>query len=94
MSNVYLMLLATTIIGGLGWLIQQKDSSRQADIQLLFKKHEDYAAKLEALQLELAHMYYAKPEIDARIDRITVGIDRLSAEMKNLTEAVLRGCVK
>ena len=90
MSNDYIILGLSVSIGLLAWLFQQRDAARQSEIKLLFEKHDQDAKRLEDLQLEIARQYYVKPEIDSRLDRITIGIDRLSAEIKELTEAVLR----
>ena len=91
MSNDYIILVLTLFTTLMAWLFQQRDAARQSEIKLLFEKHDQDAKRLEDLQLEIARQYYVKPEIDSRLDRITSGIDRLSTEIKELTEAVLRG---
>lgn len=60
-------------IAGLGavftvlwWLLRNKDMKQEKDIDLLFKKHDDDAGRLQALELEIAKNHYVKSELDPK----------------------------
>ena len=77
--------LAATGIGTvLWWLLRQKDSAQQAQldalraliagqaeqITLLFRKHDDDAQRLADLELKIAERHYQKQELDSKFDRL------------------------
>jgi hypothetical protein len=58
--------LTSLLIGLVGWLLSNKDAKQGHEIALLFKKHDDDAAALAALRVEIAKEHYLKHELDDR----------------------------
>jgi hypothetical protein len=67
MGEVHLIDLIMAGGAGLLWyLLKQKDSAQEEQIKLLFKKHDEDAAALEALKLKIAEHHYPKQELDTK----------------------------
>ena len=62
--------LSSILIGIVGWLLSNKDAKQSKEIDLLFKKHDEDAAALSALRLEIAKEHYLKHELDARFQSL------------------------
>ena len=70
MSAEYIILAIGGVLAIIGYLLQQKDASQQASINLLFQKHDADVKELEALKLQIASQHYVKGELDARFDKL------------------------
>ena len=88
---------AAALLAGLfaitAWLLRNKDAAQEAQIDLLFRKHDDDAARLDALRLEIARNHYERNELDQRFDRldhtIKDGLERIGAKVDRLSDAML-----
>lgn len=58
------------LVGILGWLLANKDAKQAQEIALLFKKHDDDAAALASLRVEIAKEHYLKHELDSRFQSL------------------------
>lgn len=56
------------------WLLRSKDEQQANAIELLFRKHDEDAQRLDDLKLEIARQHYVKPELDAKFDRLELAI--------------------
>lgn len=65
----------------------------KGSINLLFRKHDEDVARLEALKLQIAERHYGKDELDRRFDRVEasmrVGFDSLLSEIKSLSASLM-----
>ena len=81
--------LISLLIGLAGWLLSNKDAKQSKEIDLLFKKHDEDAAALAALRLEIAKEHYLKHELDARFQSLEsvfrVGMNDLGAKFDRLS---------
>jgi len=62
--------LVSILIGIVGWLLSNKDAKQAKEIEVLFRKHDEDAAALAALRLEIAKEHYLKHELDARFQSL------------------------
>lgn len=73
-------------------------AATQAQIALLFKKHDDDVAALQSLQLQIAKEHYLKHELDQRFQSLEAtfrqGFDGLSAEFKELSRILVTHVTK
>jgi hypothetical protein len=87
MTEIVLCVL-TLLFSVIGWLLSNKDMKQAKEIEILFKKHDDDAAALAALKLEIAKEHYLKHELDARFQQLDTtfreGFDGLRSEFKEL----------
>jgi hypothetical protein len=87
MTEIVLGVL-TLLFSVIGWLLSNKDMKQAKEIEILFKKHDDDAAALAALKLEIAKEHYLKHELDARFQQLDTtfreGFDGLRSEFKEL----------
>lgn len=94
MSNDYIILGLTIAIALFGWLLQQKDTARQADIARLFELHDKDAKRLDEFELDTARRHYVKEELDNRFEKldrtITLGLDKLGDKMDRLSGVLLK----
>ena len=85
--------LTTILIGVVGWLLSNKDAKQQQEIAILFKKHDDDAAALAALRVEIAKEHYLKHELDDRFRSLEQAIKESSAtlgkQFDNLAETLV-----
>lgn len=85
------------IVGGLftllWFLLRQKDASQAEQIKLLFKKHDDDAAELQALKLQIASQHYVKGELDNKFDKLETtfreGLETLGAKFDHLSQVLI-----
>ena len=61
---------AFIVFSVLWWLLKSKDEAQQAQIKLLFDKHDDDARALQELRLQIAQNHYHKVELDARFEKL------------------------
>jgi type III secretory pathway component EscV len=105
-------ILAIIIVPIVTYLLNKKDAAQekqldalkelneklQKQIDLLFKKHDDDAAALAALQLQIAKEHYLKHELDARFQSLEhtfrQGFDGLSSEFKELSRILIAHVTK
>lgn len=80
--------LTSLLIGLVGWLLANKDAKQaqeiarqEQEIALLFRKHDDDAAALAALRVEIAKEHYLKHELDSRFQTLQ---DTFKDEMRTL----------
>jgi hypothetical protein len=75
------------------FLLREKDKKQEEQIKLLFVKHDEDAAKLERLELEIAKHHYIRPELDAKFDKlegsIVEGLDKLGVKFDKLSERLM-----
>lgn len=84
------------IISGTGvvmwYLLRQKDQQQADSIALLFKKHDEDYAELQALKLQIASHYYVKSELDVKFDRLETafnnGFNTLGLKFDKLGDAL------
>ena len=85
------------IIGGiftvLWFLLRQKDANQAKQIDLLFSKHDEDVAKLDALKLEIAQKHYIKNELDAKFEKMEATFERgfrdLGGKFDRLSEVLI-----
>jgi hypothetical protein len=90
--------IALFIVGAvftfIGFLLRQKDEKQEEQIKLLFSKHDEDAARLEELRLEIAKHHYIRSELDAKFDKlensIVEGLDKLGAKFDKLGERLMK----
>ena len=70
--------LTSILIGLVGWLLSSKDAKQGQEIASLFKKHDDDAAALAALRVEIAKEHYLKHELDSRFHSLEQAIKESS----------------
>lgn len=70
--------LTAILIGLVGWLLSNKDAKQAEEIAILFKKHDDDAAALAALRVEIAKEHYLKHELDSRFHSLEQAIKESS----------------
>lgn len=70
--------LTSMLIGLVGWLLSNKDAKQAEEIAILFKKHDDDAAALAALRIEIAKEHYLKHELDSRFQSLEQAIKESS----------------
>ena len=90
--------LVSILIGVVGWLLASKDTKQQQEIAVLFKKHDDDAAALAALRVEIAKEHYLKHELDDRFRSLEQAIKESSATLggkfDNLAETLVAHLIK
>lgn len=70
--------LTAILIGLVGWLLSNKDAKQAEEIKILFKKHDDDAAALASLRIEIAKEHYLKHELDSRFQSLEQAIKESS----------------
>lgn len=77
----------------LWYLLQQKDTKQQKDIELLWTKHDLDAKELENLKLQIAQQHYVKSELDSKFDRMEEtfreGFKNLGVKVDHLTTTLI-----
>ena len=73
--------LVSILIGAVSWLLSNKDAKQQQEIAILFKKHDEDAAALAALRVEIAKEHYLKHELDDRVRSLEQAIKESSATL-------------
>lgn len=86
--NIALSILSIVIIPIIAYLLNKKDGAQEKELtdlkaatQLLFKKHDDDVAALQALQLQIAKEHYLKHELDQRFLSLEAAIKESSADL-------------
>lgn len=95
----HLVTVGAFIISGvfsvLWWLLKQKDAAQAEQIKTLFTKHDEDAAKLDALALKIAETHYIKPELDAKFTHLEMsirdGMRELGTKFDRFSEILLIG---
>ena len=77
----------------LWYLLLQKDSKQQKDIELLWTKHDSDVTELQQLKLQIASQHYVKAELDQKFDRMDTsmrsGFKVLSEKVEQLSKTLL-----
>ena len=75
---LFILGIILTIIG---YLLSQKDSKQQKEIDILFKKHDIDALALQELRERVVGNHYERRELDVKFDKletsINVGLEKL-----------------
>lgn len=86
------------MVAVIGWFLRQKDEQQAKSIALLFQKHDEDAANLAALRLEIAKEHYLKHELDARFvsleNTFKHGMHDLGAKFDKLSEILIAHVTK
>lgn len=88
------------VVGVISYLLSKTDkaqedkiAAQQESIALLWRKHDDDAAALAALRLEIAKEHYLKHELDARFQQLDStfreGFNGLRTEFKELARILI-----
>lgn len=87
------MLVLTVVLGALAYFVRERLASFSESIRLLFQKHDEDSARLDAFQLEIARKHYVKEELDARFDRLemafTKGFDTMGGKFDKLSDLLM-----
>ena len=79
--------ILAAFIGIVRYQLNQKDEAQAKQIDMLFKKHDDDAERLQLLELNVASRHYQKDEVDRLFDRFKSYLDdkfiSLEALIKN-----------
>ena len=82
------------VVALIGYLLRQKDAEQGSKIDLLFSKHDNDAAALQELRLQIARDHYQKEELDARFARLEAafqkGFDDLGRKFDRLSDVLLQ----
>lgn len=85
MDTITYASLTSILIVLVGWLLANKDTKQgelivkqDEQIAILFKKHDDDAAALAALRVEIAKEHYLKHELDSRFHSLEQAIKESS----------------
>ena len=89
------ILMGISGVGTVVWyLLRQKDDQQAEAIALLFKKHDEDYAELQALKLQIASQHYVKGELDDKFDRLESafrsGFAELGAKFDRLGETLVQ----
>lgn len=91
-------LLTAVLFPIIGWLLSRKDEKQAQEIAILFRKHDDDAAALAALRVEIAKEHYLKHELDDRFRSLEQAIKESSATLggkfDNLAETLVAHMIK
>ena len=93
-SIVEIGLCAVTGLFVLLWyLLTQKDTKQQKDIELLWQKHDSDVVELQQLKLQIASQHYVKAELDQKFDRMDAtmktGFESLSSKVEELSKTLI-----
>lgn len=93
MDKDVVMYVAGAIFAVLWYLLRQKDAVQAAQIQLLFKKHDDDYEALQVVKLQLASQHYVKGELDTKFDKLEGafkdGLDSLGKKFDHLSDVLI-----
>ncbi len=85
--------LLAALIAVVWALLKKKDSDQEAQIKLLFAKHDEDAKALQELRVQIAEKHYVKTELDSKFDKLELTIKEsfkeLSTEFRTLSAALL-----
>lgn len=99
-SAAQLAYVLVTLVGVplVGWLLSKKDEKQAQEILTLFRKHDEDAAALAALRVEIAKEHYLKHELDDRFRSLEQAIKESSATLggkfDNLAETLVAHMIK
>jgi len=93
------MVMAPVALGGIGYLLRQKDADQQRQLEelqrqkdALWEKHDEDAERLQELELKIASEHYVKRELDGKFDKlesaITGGLNSLGERFDKLANAM------
>ena len=80
------------IFSVLGYFLKQKDDQQAAQIRLLFEKHDQDAAALQELRVQIASKHYERVDVDVKFDKlektVSDGFERLADKFDKLADAL------
>jgi hypothetical protein len=83
----------SVVIGVVGWFLRQKDAAQEKQLSLLWTKHDEDVKALGTLKERVDREYYAKAELDARMNQIRGevhdGFRKLEEKFDKMTNALL-----
>lgn len=93
MITELVMAAVGVVVAVIGYLLARKDAHQEKQIEALWEKHDQDAARLQDVELDIAKRHYVKDELDARFGQldssIRTGLDTLGAKFDKLTEALI-----
>lgn len=75
--------------GAIGYLLSRKDQAQEAQIKLLFAKHDQDAKDLQDLRVKLAENHYSKHELDDRFNRMEMAFKDGMKSMNEKLDKIL-----
>jgi hypothetical protein len=85
--------ILAAVFGVLWYLLKQKDSAQERQIDMLFRKQDENESGLNELRIHIAGNHYVKTELDAKLDRIEAAVQRcmqdFSIKLDRLTNAFM-----
>ena len=79
--------ILAAFIGIVRHQLNQKDEAQARQIEMLFKKHDDDAERLQMLELNVAGHHYQKDEVDRLFDKFKGYLDERFSHI----EQILKG---
>ena len=76
--------ILAAFIGIVRYQLNQKDEAQAKQIDMLFKKHDDDAERLQLLELNVAGRHYQKDEVDRLFDKFKNYLDERFATIENI----------
>lgn len=93
-STDILLFIFALLFAIIGWFLRQKDLSQAEAIKLLFQKHDEDAAALQELRLQIAEGHYKKAELDMKFLALEKtfkdGFDNLGMKFDTLSQALMQ----
>lgn len=78
--------LIGVVVSVIGYLLSRKDTAQEAQIYELYHKHEEDAARLQALEIRIAGSHYQKPEVDRLLDKFKGYLDEKFLALEHLVK--------
>lgn len=72
------------VVAVIGYLLARKDAAQESLISELFRKHEEDAFRLQALELRIASSHYQKPEVDRLMDKFKDFLDEKFMSLESM----------
>lgn len=99
MPDLALVEIAVFILSGifavLWWLLKNKDSKQEKDIDLLWTKHDEDAKRLQEVELDIARRHYVKDELDLRFSKLEAavreGMVMMGGKFDKLADLLIEG---
>lgn len=80
--------LVGVVLGVIAYLLDRKDRQQERaldeqkqQIELLFKKHDEDAKRLQEVELDIAKRHYVKEELDSKFERLEAAIKSTMTEL-------------
>ena len=94
MSQDLFALIPTAVVALLWYLVKQKDEKIDKALQTLWVKHEEDAAELQHLKVQIASDHYKKMELDFKFEKldntIKESFNTLGCKFDKLTNMLIK----